>query len=112
MNITIGFLILTHILCALSGCVAVWIALRNSKIEISINNQQDYQNTNKKTLSETTKEKIKKIEIDSSTVVVDDMNNQFTKMFDDIGSNTINKDNIIEAIDRLTQLKKSGGSND
>jgi len=111
MNIYIvGFLILTHIICAMSGGLVIWIALRNSKIEISAN-QQDYK-YNKKTLPETIKEKIKKIEIDSSTVVVNDMNNKFTKMFDDIGDDIINKDNILEAIDKLTKLKKNGGSHD
>lgn len=103
----IGFLILTHIMCAMFGYLTAWIILRNSKIEISVN-QQDYQ-YNKKTLSENVKDKIKKIEIDSSIVVVDDMNNQFTKMFDDIGSRTIDKDDIVEAIDKLTKLKKAGG---
>lgn len=111
MNIYIvGFLILTHIICAMSGGLVIWIALSNSKIEIS-ENKQDYQ-YNKKVLPETVKEKIKKIEIDSSTVVVNDMHNEFTKMFDDIGHDTINKDNIIEAIDKLTKLKKNGGSHD
>lgn len=109
MSILLCILILTHILCAMSGCLFAWIGLRKAKIEVSINSSDSYSNISKKTLSETTKEKIKKIEIDSRTVVVDDMNNQFTKMFDDLGSDTINKDNITEAIDKLTQLKKNGG---
>ena len=106
----VSITILTHILCTIIGALCSYIVLRNNKTQII-----EYRNTEHRTstvsggLSENTKQNLRKIEIDSSKVVVNDMDNSYTKLFDNIGSESIQKDNIIEVVNKLSQLKKNGG---
>jgi len=58
-----------------------------------------------------TTEKIRKIHIDTSKVVVNDLDNEFEKHFDTFGNIKTEKDNIEEVVNKLAQLKKNNGGN-
>jgi CRISPR/Cas system-associated endoribonuclease Cas2 len=105
--------IVTHILCTIIGAVSTYIVCGyRHKLEVRMSDhyQSSGFNASKNTgLSEKTKQTIKKIEIDSRTVVVNDMDNNYTKLFDDLGGESIHKDNIMDAVNKLSQLKNNGG---
>lgn len=104
--------IVTHILCTIIGAVSAYFVCRYAKLEVHMSDhyQSSGSNTSKNVgLSEKTKQTIKKIEIDSRTVVVNDMDNNYTKLFDDLGGESIHKDNIMDAVNKLSQLKNNGG---
>jgi hypothetical protein len=65
--------------------------------------------TRKSELSTQTTEKIRKIHIDTSKVVVNDLDNEFEKHFDTFGNTKTEKDNIEQVVSRLAQLKKNNG---
>jgi hypothetical protein len=111
MNIETSIIVLTHMFCVAIGFLLAWLIFANNNKTVAIYNNDSQEKHKVSELSNNTKEKIKKIEIDSRTIVVNDINNDFTKMFDSLGSNSINKDNIMEAVDKLSQLKNNGGSN-
>lgn len=117
MNIEIYIAIISHIICfAMGYLLRVSIAKHNVK-EIVIDNNissQMISSAEKKIvpkISEDTTEKIRKIVIDTSKVVVNDIDNNFEKHFDTIGDTKTTKDNIMDVVNKLSQIKKNGGHN-
>jgi len=104
----ISITILTHILCTLLGIICTYLILSKNQSQVIEYRAVETKSVSSSGLSENTKKNLKKIEIDSSTVVVNDMDNKYTKLFDNMGSESIQKDNILEVVNKLAQLKKNG----
>jgi biopolymer transport protein ExbD len=105
--------ILTHLICILIGFLVTYIILsKKTNIEVNvISNQEETKTKNSKEPSAAIVKKIKQIEIDASTIVVNDMDNNYQPLFKEIGEEKIIADNIKNAVDKLSQLKNNGGSN-
>lgn len=117
MNIEIYVAILSHSICFVLGYLLHSSIFKNQSTNLIIDKNigsQSISNVEKKVkteLTEDTSEKIRKIVIDTSKVVVNDIDNNFEKHFDTMGNHKTSKDNIMDVVNKLSQLKKNGGDN-
>lgn len=110
MNLDIFLLIISHTVFLLLGYFAHSAIHRHISNNISsLESQPALAIKRKSEPSAQTAEKIKKIHIDTSKVVVNDLDNEFEKHFDTFGSTKTEKDNIEQVVNRLAQLKKNNG---
>lgn len=114
MNLEIFLLLISHILFLILGYLLHDVLHKHFKkinSDYIVSNQEYQIKNNTSTISNKAVEKIKKIHIDTSRVVVNDIDNNFEKCFDTMGNKTTSRDNISEVVNRLSQLKNNGGNN-
>lgn len=112
MNLDTFLLIISHTVFLLLGYFAHSAIHKHTSSNVkAFEIQQSNPTKRKAEPSVETAEKIRKIHIDTSKVVVNDIDNEFEKLFDTFGNTKTEKDNIEQVVNKLAQLKKNNGGN-
>lgn len=110
MNLDIFLLIISHTVFLLLGYFAHSAIHKHTLNHVNTFEAQQVSTGKRKSEpSAQTTEKIRKIHIDTSKVVVNDLDNDFEKHFDTFGNTKTEKDNIEQVVNKLAQLKKNNG---